>query len=228
METEKDYPDSQDVSRYTLWLVLAYTAYANHRQYRMFTTWLPHLLTNTVSLLLPDAIHALFPRRHAPRNIIEEVMLKMARDNDEYVLYVAPLALGYILSHPRFNIYKGDLAEINLAGLHLDAIPHASTAFALSLLVCDTLEMTRTAAHRGRWGQLLDWGYTHRIGVSFGVLALITFLWEYSEYRIHHYELDQRGKAQDINMQWSVEDTREDVASNFIGWLLAMLWHKLR
>src|SRR5258708_30542007 len=58
-------------------------------------------------------------------------------DNPAYVSYVMPLALGYILSHPRFNIYKGSLAEIRVAGLGPGALPHAATRFALNPMVSD-------------------------------------------------------------------------------------------
>ncbi len=45
-----------DMLRYCLWCGVVATAEGNRRQYTMATTWLPHLLTNTVSLLLPDAL----------------------------------------------------------------------------------------------------------------------------------------------------------------------------
>jgi hypothetical protein len=53
-------------------------------------------------------------------------------------------------------------------------------------------------------------------------------VWEYGEYRVHFYELGQRGDVTKINMQWSVADTAKDVRSNFLGWLLAVLWQGSR
>lgn len=208
--------------RYGLWGLVAYTADANRRHYNMRTTWLPHLATNTLSLLLPDALRLLF-RRKRPSNVIEAVMFRMARDNEDYVFYVAPLAAGYILSHPNFNIYKGDWAELELAGFGLDSIPHSGTAMALSALVQDSLEVVADYDDGTIFSKLLDKAAQHSALVSLGVLGLLTFIWEYGEYRIHQQEMAQRGSAELINMQWSAADTRKDVLSNFIGWLLATL-----
>lgn len=214
-----------DLMRYALWGAVALTANANRRYYHMTTTWLPHLLTNSLSLLLPDALRLIMPRR--PQNDIEEVIDAMARDNDDYVAYVTPLAMGYILSHPSFNIYKGDLAEIRVAGFGLDAIPHSATALALTALVCDTLETadeadSANAVLRG----LFRWGRDNQTLISFAVLAGLTTFWEYGEYRIHRKELAERGDVTQINMQWSAEDTQHDILSNLIGWTLATLVRK--
>lgn len=215
-----------DLLRYGLWAIMAYTADANRRHYNMQTTWLPHLLTNSVSLLLPDALRLLFRRKH-PRNAVEAVMFRMARDNESYVYYVAPLAAGYILSHPRFNIYKGDWAELELAGFGLDSIPHTATAMALSALVQDSLQVVADVDDEGTlFSRALDAAAQNSALVSLGVLGVVTFVWEYGEYRIHKTEMAERGSAQLINMQWSVADTRKDVLSNFIGWVLAMLLKK--
>ena len=65
----------RDGLRYLLWGLMAYTAFANRQHYRMVTTWLPHLLTNTLSLLLPDAVRVLFSPRHKPRNIVEDTLI---------------------------------------------------------------------------------------------------------------------------------------------------------
>ncbi|MBI5666530.1 MAG: hypothetical protein HZC41_00860 [Chloroflexi bacterium] len=229
MKIEKSYPTARDFLRYGLWALLAYTADANRREYRMRTTWLPHLITNSLSLLLPDAVRLLFPRGWRPRNLLEETAITMVRDNDDYAVYVAPLALGYITSHPRFNIYKGQWGEVQFAGFGLDSIPHAATAFALTGLVCNTL---RVMAHQdefeGGLAQALRWGNNRRALVSFTILALITFWWEYGEYRVHNFELSQRGDVTQINMMWSAADTARDVRSNFLGWLLAVLWQGRR
>ncbi|HEX2907861.1 MAG TPA: hypothetical protein VHO69_13415 [Phototrophicaceae bacterium] len=229
MDIEKTYPDKSDFLRYVLWALLAYTTAANRREYRMSTTWLPHLVTNSLSLLLPDAVRLIFPQGWRSRNIVEATLTKMVRDNRNYAVYAAPLALGYILSHPRFNIYKGDWANLELAGFALDSIPHSATAFALSALVGDTLRvMAHEEEFHGGLARLLRWGNHRRALVSLTVLALITFFWEYSEYRVHNYELSQRGDAEHINMQWSAEDTAKDVRSNLLGWALAVLWQGRR
>jgi hypothetical protein len=147
----------------------------------------------------------------------------MICDNPRYVLYVAPLAAGYLLSSPWFNIYKGKLAEKRLAGFGLDAIPHATTAFALTRLVGDTADtgadLARSTGAPAAW---LDWCAQHHGLCSALVLSLATFVWEYSEYMIHVHELAQRGAVENINMQWSVDDTIADCLSNVAGWLLAI------
>lgn len=214
----------RDLLRYALWGAVAATAEANRRYYGLQTTWLPHLLTNTLSLLLPDAVRLILrgPQRR-PRNEIEEVLVDMVRDNDDYVVYVAPLALGYVLSHPRFNIYKGEWAEIRAAGFGLDTIPHTATALALTALVRDSLDATaRADESRTPLGSLLDWAADHSALCSLGVLGALTIIWEYGEYRIHQHEMGLLGDTTRINMQWSVEDTCKDVLSNLIGWALAV------
>lgn len=229
MKIEKSFPNARDFLRYGLWALLAYTADANRREYHMQTTWLPHLVTNTLSLLLPDAVRLLFPRGWHSRNVVEETLITMVRDNDDYAIYTAPLALGYITSHPRFNIYKGKWGDMKFAGFGLDSIPHAATGFALTGLVCDTLRvMSRQDEFSGRLSRFLRWGNNRRALVSFAILASVTFVWEYGEYRVHYYELAQRGDVTKINMQWSAADTAKDVRSNFLGWLLAVLWQGSR
>lgn len=218
-----------DFLRYGIWGVLAATADANRREYHMTTTWLPHLVVNSVALLLPDALRLLIPSRRKPDNLVEGVMDEMVRDNPKYVTYVFPLAAGYILSHPKFNIFKGDMAEIRVAGLGLDAIPHGATGFALSALVEDTLE-TAAQLEPADSSPLASLIYTlnkRPALVSFGVLSALTFFWEYGEYRVHVHELElQKGDISKINMMWSADDTARDVIANFLGWIIAALLHK--
>lgn len=213
--------------RYGVWGLVAVVADANRREYRMATTWLPHLTINTVTLFFPDLLRAVLPRQ--PRDVIRQALVMMARDNPNYVVYVIPLAAGYITSHPRYNIYKGAWGEIRLGGLvGLDAIPHGATAGALTLLVCDTLKTASELESSGGWlDHALEWAEQHQALASFGVLAAATLVWEVSEYYTHKYELAQRGDPALINMQWSVRDTVQDVAVNFTGWLLAILWRTL-
>ena len=222
-----------DIARYGVWLGVALTADANRREYNMQTTWLPHLLTNSLSLLLPDATRLVLPRESlatkgtalSTLEPIRQTLVRMVNDNPRYVVYVMPLAIGYMLSHPRFNIYKGELADIRLFGLGLDAIPHGATAFALTELVGDTVQTGASLVTPDNpLSPFLRWANANPAFVSFAVLALATFIWEDGEYNVHVYEMGQRGNdPTKINMQWSVRDTANDVFANLIGWLLASL-----
>jgi len=221
--------------RYGLWCGVLATAEGNRREYHMTTTWLPHLTTNTISLLLPDIYRLLARAKSGPahsgsipselRQVIEGTLTTVLCDNPAYVLYVTPLALGYLLSSPWLNIYKGDLAERRLAGFGLDALPHAMTAFALTALTTDTArvvgEQSSSTAQLAELGSLIDRCQTL---ISAIVLVAATIAWEMGEHRIYQYELARRGSREQINMQWSVSDTAYDCAANVIGWLLATGW----
>jgi hypothetical protein len=218
-----------DFLRYGIWGVLASTANANRREYHMTTTWLPHLVVNSVALLLPDVLRVLIPVKHKPTNLVEGVMDDMVRDNPKYVSYVFPLAAGYILSHPKFNIFKGDMADIRVAGLGLDAIPHGATGFALTALVQDTLETADQLdpTDSSSLAKLIHVLNKRPALVSFGILSALTFFWEYGEYRVHVQELElQHGDISKINMMWSADDTARDVVANFLGWAIAALLHR--
>ncbi len=213
-----------DWLRYGIWTAVGATANANRREYHMQTTWLPHLVTNTLTLLLPDLLRLLVPKNKQPSNIVGQLAVRMIRDNDNYVIYVIPLAAGYLLSHPRFNIFKGELAEISLLGLRLDAIPHGATGFALTASVCDTLDIAAQLGETpNRLSHLVKRMSRHPAAISFGLLATLTFIWEFGEYRVHKHELALRGDITKINMMWSVEDTARDVAANFLGWVGALI-----
>lgn len=224
-----------DLARYGLWGALVATADANRREYNMVTTWLPHLLTNTLTLLFPDALRKLLPptktseRRAAPPIVsaLEMPMEAMVRDNPSYWVYVAPLAIGYILSHPRFNIYKGAWADIRFAGLGLDALPHAATAFALTALVCDTAETaSRLTAPDEAFAQFWQWCSQHPALISAAALAIATLIWESGEYRVHIHELALRGDVSKINMQWTWRDTLNDMVANTAGWIAALVFRR--
>lgn len=220
----------QDLLRYGIWAALAATADANRREYHMRTTWLPHFATNTLTLLLPDALRLLLPPGHQPANLAEQVLIEIARDNPNYVVYVTPLAAGYLLSHPKFNIFKGDMAEIRIAGLGLDALPHGATGFALTALVTDTLETAcRVQPASGPLARFAQMCNRRPALASFGILAALTFVWEYGEYRVHLHELElQGGDISKINMMWSADDTARDIIANFLGWALALLFRRVR
>ncbi len=229
-----------DILRYGLWCGIVATAEANRREYAMKTTWMPHLLTNTASLLLPDLFEVLVADQPAPQEdtwsslgagwrVIRETLAVMVRDNPRYVVYVAPLAAGYLLSHPRFNIYKGELAEIQLAGFTLDAIPHSATAFGLTALVGDMVHVAADRAPRGgRLARRLDWADRNPALFSAAVLVLATVIWEIGEYRIYWHELELRGDAGEINMQWGPIDTVYDCIANALGWGMATAWRGMR
>jgi hypothetical protein len=220
------------MARYGLWCGVLATAEGNRREYGMITTWLPHLVTNTISLLLPDICRLIGRPKPATepsdlRQIVGTTLAAMICDNPAYVLYVAPLALGYVLSSPWLNIYKGALGEQRLGGFGLDALPHATTAFALTALTIDTshalAQHAASTVDFADLGELLERSQTL---VSALVLAAATFVWETGEYRIYQYELARRGERSRINMQWSVRDTAYDCAANVIGWLLANHWRR--
>ncbi|MBX3063164.1 MAG: hypothetical protein KF726_09315 [Anaerolineae bacterium] len=229
---------SSDLLRYGLWLAVAETAWENRREYRMITTWLPHLVANTASLLLPDALRRLFPAKqssntappaHSELEIIERTTQASISENPHYAGYVTPLALGYILSHPRFNIYKGEWAEKRFAGLGLDALPHGATAFGLVSLVCETAENAAEIFPRSNpLFPLVRWASQHSTVFSGLILAVATLIWESGEYRIHQQELRLRdGDITKINMQWSLDDTVRDCIANFLGWAAACTFRAL-
>jgi hypothetical protein len=206
---------------------MAQTAYANRQYYRMFTTWLPHFLTNTIALLLPDILRRVFPARHKPSNIVEDVLITMVRDDPDYVTYIAPLTVGYIVSHPRFNIYKGNLAQIRFAGFGLDAIPHGATAYALSSLIVSALDRVGDRnRYSGLLASLTRWISQKPELTTFTILALLTAFWEAGEYQMHQYEMSIHGDAEAINMQWSIDDTARDAAINLLGCLAALRLHQ--
>ncbi len=216
-----------DLLRYGLWTAVAATAAANEREYHMTTTWLPHLLTNSLTLLFPEAVRLVVGDRRHGDHLVEDVLIRMGRDNDDYAYYVAPLAIGYILSHPRFNIYKGDWAAIRLGPFGLDALPHAATGFALTALVTDTLNETQhMRLPHDALGETAREARKSPAISSLAILSLLTFIWEFGEYRVHNHELALRGDASKINMQWSGQDTANDILANLAGWALASLWRR--
>ncbi|HEU5104057.1 MAG TPA: hypothetical protein VFU22_33805 [Roseiflexaceae bacterium] len=224
-----------DLMRYGLWSGVLAVALGNRRAYAMTTTWLPHLAANSVTLLLPDLYRALdalgrrVQRDSATRpgdwpQLLKNTGDAMVRDNPRYVVYVAPLAAGYLLSSPWLNIYKGALAEKQLAGFGLDSLPHAATAFALTRLIGDTAatatDLSRATDGRVAW---VEWCGRHWGLCSALALALATLIWERGEYLVYKHELAWRGSAERINMQWSVRDTVTDCVTNAVGWLLAIV-----
>lgn len=150
------------------------------------------------------------------------------QDNPNYVDYVAPAALAYIVSHPHFNIYRGRWGEMELLGFGLDSIPHSTTAYALSTVGYDTIEtVDRHAPADAAIHSYVRWMANHKTLVVGAVMAGLTIAYETSEYVIHKSELKARNNdINQINMMWSVKDTVFDVLSNILGWLAAVWRHR--
>jgi hypothetical protein len=225
-----------DLARYGLWCGIAATAAGNRREYAMTTAWLPHLLTNSASLLLPDLLRHVEPAP-LPASadaagvwpLLRATLDAMVRDNPAYVLYVAPLAAGYLLSAPWLNIYKGKLGDRRVAGFGLDALPHAATAFALTAFSHKALQVAASLApDQAPLAPPLRRLAERRDLASALVLALATLLWELGECRIYRHELSRRGDDSAINMQWSPLDTASDCLANAAGWLLAVGLERVR
>lgn len=222
-----------DLLRYGLWGMVAATADANRREYHMTTTWLPHFLTYTLILLLPDIYGALVPEgQDYPDDLIGDLRQSldaMVRDNPDYATYVVPVAVGFILSHPRFNIYKGELAEIRLGGFGLDALPHGATALAFTALYTNMIDRVAPSLHSNSpLSVLIQESERNPTALSGAMLAALTLWWEVGEYMIHRHELALRGDVKLINMQWGWRDTLNDCAANVIGWGLALAWRGLK
>jgi hypothetical protein len=221
--------------RYGLWLAMAGTALANKRHFGLKTTWLPHLTANTASLFLPEVYQAvsrllgldkrLKADRYPTLAALHRSLHQLIVANPGYVDYVAPVALAYIVSHPKFNIYKGEMAEIEFLGFGLDSIPHSLTAFSLSNMVMDGAETlaqnTPDEAIIQPYTKLLA---QHKTLVSALVLAGLTVLYEAGEYSVHQYEESVTGgDLKKMNMMWDPRDTFFDILANIFGWLAAVL-----
>jgi hypothetical protein len=214
------------------WLVLAESVRANRRAYpNLPTAWLPHGAGNSLALWLPELSAAVgwacrldqrFERHHTLAALYR-TLCELCAENPQWGLYVAPAALGYAVSHPRFNIYKGNLAELRFLGFGLDAIPHAVTAWSLTLLLHDAITalarnlpedspLTPVARALARRPALF----------TAAALATLSAIWEFGEFSIQQDELRRAGgDATAINMEWSAEDTALDLLANSIGWLVA-------
>lgn len=213
------------LARVGLWLALVATADANRRHFHLNTAWVPHGVGNSVALFLPELVGRLAgspASAPAPDTLaaLRATLRVMATDNPKYPLYVGPAVLGYVVSHPRFNIYKGEWSKIRLFGFGLDAIPHGATAAALTLLIFDTLpELQRQLPASSPLAPMLQWVSAHPATVGALVLAALSAVWEGGEYLMQQSELRARNyDYSQINMEWSLSDTIRDVLANFIGW----------
>jgi hypothetical protein len=227
-------PNCTDLLRYALWLGVVGTANANRKYYGLPTTWVFHLTLNSLLLFLPELYRGASKlwrfdaRARYQRDVISAVH-GMIQDtmvnNPQYALYVSPVPLAYIVSHPKFNIYKGHLAELRLFGFGLDAIPHSATAFGFATFVMEALHaLRRHAPQEARWYPYAARADQHSAVIAGALLASASAVYESGEYAIHEEELRETGgDITKINLVWSAQDTLFDLMSNTMGWLAAVL-----
>lgn len=225
--------NDRDLLRYALWLGVLSTAKANQEYFGLPTTWVFHLTLNSLLLFLPEIVRGtervldLDARARQKRDFVSTAygtLEDAVVENPNYTLYVAPVALAYMVSHPRFNIYKGEWSKLRLFGFGLDALPHALTAFAFTRLMMDTLAAFRHHTPReAAWRSLAE-DADEKSGVIAGALLIgASALYESGEYAIHQEELRETGGDESrINLIWSAQDTLFDLLSNALGWLAAV------
>lgn len=229
---------SRDLWRYALWLGVLYTANANRKYFGLPTTWVIHTTLNTIVLFLPEitrggaALLALEARAAEKQDVITTLygaVKEAVVENPNYAWEVAPLPLAYIVSHPQFNIYKGEWAKLRLFGFGLDAIPHSATAFGFSNLAMDGLAaLNHHTPPDASWRALAQHADTYSAAVAGTLLVGASALYEAGEYAVHEEELRETGgDERKINMEWGVTDTVFDLMSNTLGWLAAALLRPL-
>lgn len=211
-----------DLLRYGLWTAVLGTALRNRQEYGVPTAWLTHLVGNSVTLFLPDALRALAPLHDqlpfAMRPFARTITQRVSND-PLYAVYAAPLALGFIGSHADYSIYHGKWAERTILGFGADSIPHSTAAFGLARLVSETvltLHAELPADHP--LAQPAAFGTRHVDALAALVVAVVTLLWEVAEYRAHHAEVEATGRdPSEVNMQWSLPDSITDSIANAAG-----------
>lgn len=218
-----------DLVRYGLWVAVARTAVRNRQEYGVPTAWLTHLAGNTVTLALPDVVRFVRwlrippPSAPLPRALLHTIDQRVRQD-PHYTAYVAPLALGFIASHADYSIYHGYWAEYSVLGFGLDTVPHASAAYALARLLSlstDTLHQELPPDHA--LAAPAGWAAGHVDILALLAVALVTLIWEISEYQAHHAEVAATGRPpQEVNMQWSLPDAITDSIANLGGLLAAI------
>jgi len=225
---------STDILRYALWLGVLNTANANRKYFGLPTTWVFHLTFNSFILFLPELVKgaadifqldARANEQHDLLSTLYSTLDDAVVNNPKYALYVAPVPLAYMVSHPHFNIYKGEWAKLRFLGFGLDAIPHSTTAFGLTNLVMDTLAAFRYHTPRNAaWRPLAVHADRHSRLIAGAFLVGASALYESGEYEIHVEELrETHGDESKINMEWSVQDTVFDLMSNTLGWLAGVM-----
>jgi hypothetical protein len=219
-----------DLLRYGLWGAVAATAARNRKEYGVPTAWLTHLMGNTVTLFLPDLLGIAGIKRRpraAPDSTVKALLRTLdrrVRQDPHYVGYVAPLALGFILSHPDYSIYHGRWAELTVAGFGVDSIPHGSTAYMFARLVSETtLCLAEELPSDSPLAPISRWAAANVDESAALAVLLVTVMWEVAEYFAYIAELRATGKdPSEINMQWSLPDSITDSLSNLVGLLLAI------
>jgi hypothetical protein len=218
-----------DLARYGLWIAVVRTAARNRKEYGVPTAWLTHLVGNTITLLLPDKIRLVRRMRlPAPSDpailAILRTIDQRAREDQRYAAYVAPLALGFIASHPDYSIYHGRMAEHQIMGFGLDSVPHASAAYALVRLLSQSIvSLHQELPGDHALAEVVEWAAEHVDLVMLAVIAAVTLVWEVGEYQAHHAEIAATGRSpEEVNMQWSLSDTVTDSIANLAGTLAAI------
>ena len=219
-----------DLLRYSLWAAVAATAARNRKEYGVPTAWLTHLVGNTVTLFLPDLLRIArlealaAPAPHSTPRALLRTLDRRVRQDPNYAVYVAPLAIGFIASHPDYSIYHGRWAERTAFGFGVDTLPHATAAYALARLVSETVltlqaELSATTVY----ARPVAWSARHVDTFAAVAVTAVTLIWEVSEYLAHITELEATGRdPKEINMQWSLPDAITDSLSNLLGLLAAI------
>lgn len=232
-------PNRHALLRYALWLGVVNTARANRDYFGLPTTWVFHLALNSFTLFLPELyrgatkvwrLDARAQTQRACLSVAHGMLQDAVVNNPYYALYVTPVALAYMVSHPQFNIYKGALAQWRIAGFGLDALPHALTAFAFTNLAFDALHaFHKHTPSDAQWAALAARADEHAALVAGALLASASAFYESGEYAIHEEELrETHGDANKINLVWSAQDTLFDLMANALGWLGAILLRRWR
>ncbi len=219
------------LKRLGLWLALLNTANANRLHYHLPTTWIPHTVGNSLGLALPEivaALDALLAQTgldSASLDGLRAAARAVTADPPGWANTMAPVTLAYVVSHPQFNIYRGEWADLRVAGFGLDSIPHSWTAFSLTRLVYTSLAaLDQHMPPNAALAPLTHWLNRSPVLITALVLAGLTLFYEYGEYRIHQEELAATGGDESkINMMWTMDDTLHDVGANTFGWLVATL-----
>lgn len=208
--------------RYGLWATVLGTALRNRKEYGVPTAWLTHLAANTVTLFLPETlrlIHRLPMRVTTALHPFVRTLERRVCDDPAYAGYVAPLAVGFIASHPDYSIYHGYWAEQNILGFGLDSIPHSTAAYTLARLASKTiLTLDEELPVQHSLAKPTAWAAAHVDLLATMAVVTVTLIWEIGEYLAHHAEVEATGRhPSEVNMQWSWPDAITDSVSNLIG-----------
>ncbi len=215
------------VFRYGLWTAVLGTALRNRKEYGVPTAWLTHLAGNSVTLFLPDALRALAPLHDQLPSALHPFVRTITRrvaDDPLYAVYAAPLALGFIASHPDYSIYHGRWAERTIFGFGADSIPHSTAAYGLARLTSEmVLTLHDELPREHPLAQPAALAAQHVDTLAALAVAAVTLLWEVAEYRAHYAEVEATGRdPSEVNMQWSLPDSITDSIANVAGLAVAI------